>query len=262
MDNNFSCHIRSRLKDLPRATFGLIFVNILIFTISSVTGNLEVVNETLGLQPVGVLGGQVYRIFTSMFLHADLVHLLSNLLALMVFGYILEKKIGSKEFLAIYFLAHFGAGMIDIAVRPESWVAMYGASAAIFGIAGASFIRYPKEKIPLAFALFIFASWLGLAFLIVLPLTPEAYLLYVFIYFSPVFAFVFAPFVQVPLLPPLVIWVFLQMGLAIYYTNIGYMPSGWWAHLSGFLAGMILAFYSITKKFRKSSPVKEIPAIR
>ncbi len=256
--------VGSSRKILSSATLKLVLINVLIFIILSVTGTLESTNEALGTQPAGILGGQVYRMFTSMFLHGDLIHLLGNMLALWVFGYVLEKKIGTKKFLAIYFLTHLGAVMFDIAIRPESWISAYGASAAISGLIGACLVVCALEKIPLSYAFFTFSSLLGLVFVFVMG-SPgyETYAIYILISLGlPFILFMLAPFASVVMLFPIIAWLFLQIGLAAFVTNLGYMPIGWWAHLSGFLAGFLLTLYFVAKRNEKGLASMEIPSIQ
>lgn len=82
---------------------------------------------------------EIWRFFTAMFLHGDIAHLLYNMLALFFFGMILEKLIGSKKFLLVYFSSGIIANLISINFYSSS----LGASGAIFGIIGALIIIRP-----------------------------------------------------------------------------------------------------------------------
>ena len=82
---------------------------------------------------------ELWRFLTSMFLHGSLAHLLSNLFALLFFGIILEKKIGSNKFLGIYLISGILANLIAVNFYPES----LGASGAIMGIIGTLAIIAP-----------------------------------------------------------------------------------------------------------------------
>jgi|SRR3989338_757180 len=81
---------------------------------------------------------QVWRFVTAIFLHGDTVHLLYNLFALLLFGSILERLIGEKKFLLVFFATGILANLISVSFYPSS----LGASGAIFGVIGALiFIR-------------------------------------------------------------------------------------------------------------------------
>lgn len=82
---------------------------------------------------------ELWRFLTSIFLHGDLTHLLYNLLALGLFGSILEKLIGNKNFLLVFFLSGIIAGVASFFFYDSS----LGASGAIFGVIGALIIVRP-----------------------------------------------------------------------------------------------------------------------
>lgn len=77
--------------------------------------------------------GQYWRFLTAIFLHGGFAHLLYNLLALALFGSVLESKIGWKNFLAVFFISGIIANIVALYFYPNS----LGASGAIFGIIGA-----------------------------------------------------------------------------------------------------------------------------
>jgi membrane associated rhomboid family serine protease len=77
----------------------LIFICVLVFIFEN-----NWVLQTFGYVPALTLS-EPWRLITSMFLHADISHLLFNMLALFLFGVYLERKVGSKWFLIIYFLS-------------------------------------------------------------------------------------------------------------------------------------------------------------
>jgi len=82
---------------------------------------------------------QPWRFITSMFLHGSLSHLLANLFALLLFGFILERTIGSEKFLAVYLISGILANLIAVNFYSTS----LGASGAIMGIIGALAILRP-----------------------------------------------------------------------------------------------------------------------
>ncbi len=110
-----------------------------------------------------------WTIVTSMFIHADLEHLLYNMFALAWFGFILERIIDSRRFLILYFAAGISSGIAGIYAYPDSM--SLGASGAIMGIIGILGILRPKLMVywggvplPMAFftLIWIFFDIVGL----------------------------------------------------------------------------------------------------
>ncbi len=85
------------------------------------------------------LYGEWWRFVTAIFLHGSLSHLISNLFALALFGFILESIVGSKKFLALFFVSGIGANLVAV----HFYGASLGASGAIYGIIGALAILRP-----------------------------------------------------------------------------------------------------------------------
>ncbi|HTY91272.1 MAG TPA: rhomboid family intramembrane serine protease [Methanocella sp.] len=90
-----------------------------------------------------------WSVVTSIFLHASLMHLFFNMLALFFFGPLLERRIGSGRFLGIYFGTGIVAGLAQVLVFPGS--AVLGASGAIFGVLGVLTVLMPDLKVILYF---------------------------------------------------------------------------------------------------------------
>ncbi len=85
------------------------------------------------------LNGEVWRFVTAIFLHGSLIHLIYNLFALLFFGVLLERLIGSKKF----FLVFFGSGIIANIVSVNFYNSSLGASGAVYGIIGCLAILKP-----------------------------------------------------------------------------------------------------------------------
>ena len=81
-----------------------------------------------------------WTIVTHIFLHGDLMHLGSNMFALLLFGSILEKEIGSRRFLLVFFASGIVSSAADVMFYPST----IGASGAIFGILGLLAVLKPK----------------------------------------------------------------------------------------------------------------------
>jgi len=101
----------------------------------------------------------LYTLFTSMFVHADIFHILMNMLIFLLIGVPFEQRVGSRKFAAVYFISGiFGAIFFSI-FNWGSNTMLVGASGAIFGIFGAFASLYPRDKvvmpIPLPIMLFV-----------------------------------------------------------------------------------------------------------
>src|SRR3989338_7746842 len=102
-----------------------------------------------------------WTLFTAIFLHGSITHLLYNLFALALFGTILEHNIGSKRFLFVFFLSGLFASIASV----PFYNSVLGASGAIFGIIAALAVIKPKMVVwlygmpmPMILALFIWAA--------------------------------------------------------------------------------------------------------
>ncbi len=108
-----------------------------------------------GLVPFAVLHGFVWQLFTYLFLHGGLWHLLLNMLVLWMFGRDLELYWGRRRFYGYYFLTGIGAGVINVAVKALLYssgslamaVPTIGASGAIYGILMAAAMVFPDRQI-------------------------------------------------------------------------------------------------------------------
>ncbi|WP_082945902.1 rhomboid family intramembrane serine protease [Mycobacterium sp. E1747] len=120
----------------PVLTYALIGINVVAFVLQMASGNLE---KQLALWPPAVADGQFYRLVTSAFLHYGATHLLFNMWALYVVGPPLEMWLGRLRFGALYALSGLGGSVLVYLVSPLD-TATAGASGAIFGLFGATFV--------------------------------------------------------------------------------------------------------------------------
>ncbi len=145
-------------------------------------------------------------VFTSMFLHGGLLHLLGNMLYLWIFGANVEAAMGRWRFLLFYILSGVGAALLQAAVFPGTTVPIVGASGAIAGVMGAYLVLFPWSR--------------------VVTLVPLFY---------------FFHLVQVPAIVILGLWFLIQFLSGI--MDLSAMGGvAWFAHLGGFLTGALLVF--------------------
>jgi membrane associated rhomboid family serine protease len=119
----------------PVLTYALIAINVLTFILQISAGDLE---KKLSLWPPAVADGQLYRLVTAAFLHYGPTHLLLNMWALYVVGPPLEIWLGRLRFGTLYALSGLGGSVLVYLLTRD--VATAGASGAVFGLFGATFV--------------------------------------------------------------------------------------------------------------------------
>lgn len=152
-----------------------------------------------------IRGRQLYTLFTSMFMHAGWAHLFGNMLYLYVFGDNVEDAFGHAGYIIFYMICGLAGAfthIISLASPADFRVGVVGASGAISGVLGAYLVLYPEAKI----LTFVFV---GLPILVAIP------------------AIVFLGF-----------WFIMQWLLGFFDIAGGV---AYWAHIGGFIAGMLLA---------------------
>jgi len=145
---------------------------------------------------------------SAMFLHGGWGHLLGNMLYLYIFGNNVEDTLGRGRYLLFYLTCGVLSVLTQIVLQSNSMVPNVGASGAIAGVLGAYFLLFPRARI-----------------LTLIPL------------------FFFFPLVEIPAFFFLGIWFLMQfLSGAATIGNLSALASGvaWWAHIGGFLAGMLL----------------------
>jgi len=150
-------------------TYLIIAANILVF-LQSIT-NPELYNqliETYGLVPEEVMRGEnLLSLVTSMFLHANILHLGLNMFFLLLSGDVVERELGNFRFLGLYLACGVIAGLFHSYLNSASTIPAIGASGAIFGVLAALAILFPFRwllklfgfiPIPMPAILFVFVT--------------------------------------------------------------------------------------------------------
>ncbi|HXX17641.1 MAG TPA: rhomboid family intramembrane serine protease [Candidatus Eremiobacteraceae bacterium] len=153
----------------------------------------------------GYLGFKMafYPLFTSMFLHGGLMHLLGNMLFLYVFGDNVEDYFGHVGYLIFYLFCGVWSGLMHVVFNLHSSLPAIGASGAISGVMGAYAVLFPRARVLMLFFIFL---------------------------------------IPIPALVVLGYWFVLQFLSGI--GEFGASATGgvaWWAHIGGFLAGLVIA---------------------
>ena len=153
----------------------LIALNAIVFLVSF--KELEAFVDSYGLVPADFLSGRNnFTVISSLFLHADFLHLLGNMWFLWIFGKNVERKVGSLKFLFFYLFCGLGSAVLFSFAAVSKEIPVIGASGAVGGVLGAYLVFFPRNKIktlvPLIFiwaiisvpAVFFISAWFFLQF--------------------------------------------------------------------------------------------------
>lgn len=150
---------------IPLVTYTIILLNVIVYfwdRQGSLTGP-SVTFADLGMRPQEVVQAitgsgdrfPLVTLFTSLFLHGSLVHLLGNMIYLFTFGPGIEAALGSPRYSLYYLFWGLLASGAHIAVDPTSAIPTIGASGAIGGVLGCYFLLFPTHKIELLIPFFV-----------------------------------------------------------------------------------------------------------
>jgi membrane associated rhomboid family serine protease len=127
------------------ATYVLIAINVVVFLVQIASGSgglfsggISQFTADFGLFGPSVAEGEWYRLVTSGFLHASIIHIGFNMFLLLVLGRLLEPALGTPRFLVLYFASLLAGSFGALVLEPN--VLTIGASGAVFGLAGAVFV--------------------------------------------------------------------------------------------------------------------------
>jgi membrane associated rhomboid family serine protease len=215
-------------RNLPITTWLLILANFLVFLfeLTLPLPQFEAFIHLFGMVPArythpdwAVWAGypidDYWPFLTSMFLHGSGWHILGNMWTLWIFGDNVEDRMGSVRFVAFYILCGLAAGLVHWFTNLDSTLPTVGASGAIAGVMGAYFFLFPTSR------------------LIVLV---------------PIFFFPF--FFELPAVTFLGFWALAQFLSGTFALVGGVRDVGgvaWWAHVGGFVAGLVLQFAFIRR---------------
>lgn len=138
----------------PVVTAGIVAVNVAVYLIASLSaGGLASGGSGALMQrgqlygPAISIGGEWWRIITSGFLHAGMLHLLMNMVFIWVLGSQLEPALGRARFASLYFVSLLFGSLGSLLIQPD--VPVVGASGAAFGLLGAAIVMARRRRIDL-----------------------------------------------------------------------------------------------------------------
>ncbi len=128
---------RSSLKTLPFVSVTMGVINIIVFLVCTITGNLLYNMGEMGVWNT-LFQGEYWRVFTAMFLHSEMNHLFSNMLLVFFLGAMLEKEVGHLFLGVTYLLSGIGGNLLSLMHKVHMGIPnpSIGASGAAFGLDG------------------------------------------------------------------------------------------------------------------------------
>ncbi len=214
----------------PFVTIGIIFINVSIFLYElSLGSDLSVFLHQYGIVPIKV--AQYYRssdltlidtffpFLSSSFLHAGFIHLIGNMWFLWIFGDNIEDKLGHIKYLCFYILCGAIASSVHVFFNSQSEIPCVGASGAIAAVLGAYMVTFPRARVTTVVPIFFFLQ-----------------------------------IIELPAVVVLGFWILIQFfsGAASLTASTSDGGVAWWAHIGGFVSGIIL-FYTIRILFVRKS---------
>ena len=220
---------------IPWITWAIILLNgiIFIYEISIPKDILEEFFYLFGLVPArysypqwalihGLSPSDYLPFLTNMFLHAGWLHIIGNMWFLHLFGSSVEDRMGHIRFLTFYILTGLAANIIFYILDIHSKIPEFGASGAIAGVMGAYILMFPRAQILTLIPIFLFPFFVNL---------------------SAIFYIGF--------------WFLIQLlSGTLSFTSQNTGGVAWWAHVGGFIAGMIFLplFRNRRYSYRKPFP--------
>jgi len=198
-----------RSRSLPVVNYILIGLNALVFLLQSSLSErgFNLLVRYFGLVPADfslLRPMSLLTVFTSMFMHGNWFHLISNMWTLYIFGDNVEDRMGHLRYMVFYLLGGTAAALTHVFFSPRLGVPTVGASGAVAAVLGAYFVLFPAARV-VTFIPFFFLPW----------------------------------FVDIPAFFYLGMWFFSQLANGL-LANQFMSGIAWWAHIGGFLFGMLL----------------------
>ena len=202
-------------KRFPVVTLVVIAANLIVFFAWQVRVGLGPSVALAGLipaelKPVSLFG--VEHVFTSMFMHGGLAHLLGNMWFLWIFGDNVEDEIGRFRFVILYLLCGIAAAATHVFLNGPDKVPLVGASGAISGVLGAYLVLHPAARVKT-----LAGFW----------------------------------FIQLPAWFYLLLWIGLQAFALSQLNHVTGPRIAHWAHIGGFIAGIFLVIFVTPRRHPK-----------
>jgi membrane associated rhomboid family serine protease len=218
-------------RSVPVVTRGLILINVVVFFFELSLSRESIIQlfYLFGVVParftdpewaasIGFPIGSYWSLLTHQFLHGGWLHIVANMWTLWIFGDNVEDRMGPLRFIIFYLVCGVLAALTQVLVTPDATIPSVGASGAIAGVLGAYLLFFPTAR------------------LIVL---------------IPILFFPF--FFELPAVIFLVLWFLIQLfsGTAMLASPQQVGGIAFWAHIGGFIAGMLLCRFFVRRPVRR-----------
>jgi membrane associated rhomboid family serine protease len=218
-------------RSVPVVTRALILINVVVFFFELSLSRESIIQlfYLFGVVParftnpewaasIGFPIGSYWSLLTHQFLHGGWLHIVANMWTLWIFGDNVEDRMGPLRFIIFYLVCGVLAALTQVLVTPDATIPSVGASGAIAGILGAYLLFFPTAR------------------LIVL---------------IPILFFPF--FFELPAVIFLVLWFLIQLfsGTAMLASPQQVGGIAFWAHIGGFIAGMLLCRFFVRRPVRR-----------
>jgi membrane associated rhomboid family serine protease len=204
--------------------FLLVNVAVFIFQATMPEGTYASFIHTYGAIPNEISRGvDLPTLVTSIFLHGSWMHLIGNMIYLWIFADNIEAVVGNMRFVLFYILGGLAAGLVQVSIDPYSNIPCVGASGAIAAVMGAYIIMFPRSRIKM-FLLLFFA-----------------------VFYVPAWVF-------------LGVWFGQQLSSGLGVLGLSGTDAGgvaWWAHIGGFVFGVLAGFY-YRRRFVSGSALRKV----
>jgi len=128
-----------------RITIYLAFINVSLYLVFLLSQDAEIYLFFVQINDRILERLELWRLFTSMFLHSDILHLISNIIGLLLFGTFIENLASKKAYLIIYFVSGIIGNITSLFLLPSNVISL-GASGAIYGLIGATVMIVILER--------------------------------------------------------------------------------------------------------------------
>ena len=206
----------------PYVTIGIIVVNVLVFLYELSLGlDLGQFLYQYGVVPVkathyyrssdSTLIETFFPFLSSIFLHGGFIHLIGNMWFLWIFGDNIEDKLGHVKYFFFYILCGIIASSVHVFFNSLAEIPCVGASGAIAAVLGAYMVTFPRARVTTVIPIFFFLQ-----------------------------------IIELPAVVVIGFWILIQFfsGAVSLTTSTSGGGVAWWAHIGGFVSGIIL-FYTI-----------------
>ena len=144
-----------QFQQLPMVVKNILIINVVLFVAKFLLSDKIDLDQYLDLYPIGSREFKPYQFVTYMFMHYDIAHIFLNMIAVYMFGSILESIWGPKRFLNFYLLCGLGAAALQLSISAFNgqYTVLLGASGAVFGLLVAFAVMFLNTELQIYFVI-------------------------------------------------------------------------------------------------------------